>query len=128
MAAYRATVDKMAECFVGYEVHHIKRADNDAANALSHLGSSRKTVPPDVFLAHLHVPSIKGVHELHPEIADSPLQVMFVTPDWTIPFLDFLTKGELPEDEVTRRQIIHRAKAYTVINGQLYKRSTTGVF
>jgi hypothetical protein len=53
---------------------------------------------------------------------------MFVMPDWTIPFLDFLTKGELPEDEVTRRQIIRCAKAYTVINGQLYKCSTTGVF
>jgi hypothetical protein len=93
MAAYWATVDKMAECFIGYEVHYIKWADNDAADALSRLGSSRKTVLPDVFLEHLHVPSIKGVHELHPEIADSPLQVMFVTLDWTIAFLDFLTKG-----------------------------------
>jgi ribonuclease HI len=73
MAAYRATVDKLAECFVGYEVHHIKRTDNDAADALSRLGSSHKMVPPDIFLEHLHVPSIKGVHELHPEIADSPL-------------------------------------------------------
>jgi ribonuclease HI len=116
MAAYRATVDKMASCFIGYEVHDIKRAENDAADALSHLGSSRKTVPPDVFLDHLDVPSIKGVHEEYLEIADSPLQVMVVTPDWTIPFLDYLVKGELPDDEITRRQIVRRSKAYAVIN------------
>jgi hypothetical protein len=35
MAAYRAIIDKMAQNFIGYEVHHIKRAENDAADALS---------------------------------------------------------------------------------------------
>jgi hypothetical protein len=35
---------------------------------------------------------------------------------------------KLPEDEVQKRQIEHRSKAYTIIDGQLYKRSTSGVF
>jgi hypothetical protein len=35
---------------------------------------------------------------------------------------------EAPEDKVQRRQIERRAKAYTIIDGQLYKRSTSGVF
>jgi hypothetical protein len=35
---------------------------------------------------------------------------------------------KLPEDKVQKRQIEQRAKAYTIIDGQLYKRSTSGVF
>jgi hypothetical protein len=35
---------------------------------------------------------------------------------------------KLPEDEVQKRQIERRAKAYTIIDYQLYKRSTSGVF
>jgi hypothetical protein len=98
MAAYQATVDKMALCFVGYEVHHIKRAKKEAADALSRLGSSCKAVSSDVFLEHPHVPSVKGVHVVYPEVSDTPLQVMVVTPNWMVPFLDYLVKGELPKD------------------------------
>jgi ribonuclease HI len=90
MAAYRDTVDKMAQSYIGYEVNHIKRADNDAADTLSRLGSSRKVVPADVFLEHLHVSSVKGINQEYPEASDSPLQVMVVTPDWMVPFLNFL--------------------------------------
>ena len=32
------------------------------------------------------------------------------------------------DDEVLSRQIERRAKAYTIIDGQLYKRSTSGIF
>jgi ribonuclease HI len=116
MAAYRATIDKMAQSFIGYEVHHIKRADNDAADALSRLGSSRKAVPADVFLENLRVPSVKGVDKEYPEASDSPLQVLLVAPDWTVPFLDYLVNGKLPEDEVDSRRLTRRAKAHMVID------------
>src|SRR6266480_1730987 len=35
--------------------------------------------------------------------------------------------GTLPADEVIARQIQRRSKAYIIINGELYKRSVTGV-
>ncbi|KAK1626676.1 hypothetical protein QYE76_000991 [Lolium multiflorum] len=47
---------------------------------------------------------------------------------WTQPFLDYLIDQKLPEDEVLARQIIRRARSYTIVDGQLYKRSATGVF
>ena len=62
-----------------------------------------------------------------PKVSQS-VSVMLVTPDWTQPYLQFLLNKELPEDEVLRRQIMRRAKAYTIIEGQLYKRSATGVY
>src|SRR4051812_49271027 len=51
-----------------------------------------------------------------------------VRPAWTKPFMEYLEHGTLPDDEVEIRQIVRRAKGYTIINGQLYKRSTIGVY
>jgi hypothetical protein len=34
---------------------------------------------------------------------------------WAEPYLEYLTSKKLPEDEVQRRQIERRAKAYTII-------------
>ena len=70
MAAYRAAVDEMAKSFIGYEVKHIPRTENMAADALSRLGSARKTIPPGIFLEQLHVPSVKGAYPANPEKAD----------------------------------------------------------
>jgi hypothetical protein len=42
--------------------------------------------------------------------------------------MEYLTNKKLPEDEVQWRQIEHRAKGYTIMDSQLYKRSTSGVF
>jgi hypothetical protein len=45
---------------------------------------------------------------------------------WTKPYLAYLMRGELLEDPIHRRQIVQCSKAFTIINGELYKRSTTG--
>ncbi|KAK1666840.1 hypothetical protein QYE76_054999 [Lolium multiflorum] len=59
MASYRFHVQKIAGFFEGCEFHHVPRAENEAADALSKLGSSRQEIPPGIALAHLRVPSIK---------------------------------------------------------------------
>ena len=43
-------------------------------------------------------------------------------------FIEFLTTKKLPADEVQARQVVHRVSAYAIINNELYKRSTSGVF
>ena len=73
-------------------------------------------------------PSIKGGNEDKPLSAES-VQVCLVTPDWTTPYIEFLINKKLPkDDEVLSHQIERRAKAYMIIDGQLYKRSTSGIF
>ena len=59
MVAYRREVDAVAGHFKGYQVEHIDRRKNEAADALSRLGSQRKPVPPNTFLDILHNPSVK---------------------------------------------------------------------
>ena len=39
-----------------------------------------------------------------------------------------MLREELPDDTAEAKRITRRAKAYTVINGELYKRSTSGFF
>ena len=39
MAAYRREVQRQAGFFVGYQVDHVDRRENEAADALSRLGS-----------------------------------------------------------------------------------------
>ena len=52
---------------------------------------------------------------------------MAVIVPWTEPFLAYLNRQELPEDPNEARCIVRRSKAYRVHEGELYKKSTTGV-
>ena len=60
-------------------------------------------------------------------VVDLIMEVLVITPVWTMPYIAYLLRQEIPEDEVEVRQIIHRSKAFTVIGGQLYRESVTGV-
>jgi transcription antitermination factor NusG len=48
-------------------------------------------------------------------------------PSWARPIMDFLENGRVPADEADARRVIRRSKGYTIINKEIYKRSTTGV-
>ena len=56
------------------------------------------------------------------------LEFLAIILSWTQPYLDYLVDEKVPEDEVLSRQIIQRAKSYTVISEQLYKWRTYGVY
>lgn len=48
-------------------------------------------------------------------------------PIWAQQIMKYLVDGGLPEEEVEARKVQRRAKAFTIINRELYKRSVTGV-
>src|SRR5215216_6697927 len=58
MALYRFHVQKISGYFEGCEFHHIPRAENDAADTLSKLGSTLQSIPPGLASEHLRKPSI----------------------------------------------------------------------
>jgi ribonuclease HI len=59
MACYRFLVQQISGYFEGCEFRHVPRAQNDAADTLSKLGSSKESIPPGISLEHLRKPSIK---------------------------------------------------------------------
>src|SRR3954463_3341848 len=58
MASYRFLVQQLRGYFEGCEFHHEPRANNEAADALSKLGSTGQAIPPGVSLEHIKKPSI----------------------------------------------------------------------
>lgn len=60
-------------------------------------------------------------------MVDLIMEILVVVPEWTVPFIAYIPREELPEDEVQARQIVRRSKSFTVIDGQLYKESVSGV-
>jgi ribonuclease HI len=143
MIGYCNAVRKLKNKFEGLELHHIPRAKNQAADDLAKIGSTRKPIPSNVFLEHLHSPMVKedpftkepqqvvgpsDSTEIEvPGVIDLVMEVLAITPDWTVPYIAYLLRQELPEDEVEARQIVRRSKAFTVMGDQLYRKSVTGV-
>ena len=52
-------------------------------------------------------------------MVDLIMEVLVITPDWTVPYIAYILRKELPENEEEARQIVRRSKAFTVMKGQL---------
>jgi hypothetical protein len=50
-------------------------------------------------------------------------------PDWSIPYLEHLIRGDLPSDRIEARWIARRAKSFVILGNsrELYRLSPTGV-
>ena len=88
-------------------------------------------MPPSTFLDVLHNPSVKLPTENDLAVPDPEAQLvvsLHVIPDWTVPFLAYMTRGELPADETLAQQITRRSKSMTISDRELYHRSISGAF
>src|ERR1041385_4565922 len=131
MAAYRREVQRQVGFFVGYQGDHMDHRENEAADALSRLGSQRKPVPPNVFLDVLTNPSVQPPTEqdiAEPDPEPALVGEIHATPSWVVPYLDYKTRGILPQDEMLARQIVRRSQSFVLINGELHWRSAADVF
>lgn len=109
MTGYCNAVRKLEKRFEGLELHHVPRLKNQAA------GSKREAVPQNVFLEHIHSPSVQEdpftEESPQPKSATDPtevevpvmvdliMEVLVITPDWTVPYIAYILRKELPEDE-----------------------------
>jgi hypothetical protein len=62
--------------------------------------------------------------EEEPEVMaiDQPHESNLEDPHWRFPILEWLVEGKLPSDQMEARRITHQAKAFILIDGDLYKR------
>jgi hypothetical protein len=63
MASYRFYVQQICGFFEGCEFHHIPRVNNDEADRLSKIGSTKQDIPAGVSLEIIRKPSIKPLPE-----------------------------------------------------------------
>jgi ribonuclease HI len=59
MASYHFYMQQLSGFFEGYEFYHVPRANNDEADRLSKIGSTKQDIPAGVSLEIIRKPSIK---------------------------------------------------------------------
>ena len=101
MDAYCAEIRKLEGKFYGIEYHHVVRDQNQLADHLSKVGSSRAAIPPGVFVQDLLALSIKEDKEVQevPPAEQLVLTVPSLAADWREQFIKYLTSTEVPTNK-----------------------------
>ena len=135
MDAYCKSIRKLEGKFYGIEYTHVVRDKNQAADALSKLGSSRAKVPHGVFVQDLLTPSIE---EEDPTVDKPPDQLLVATvpasnttepppttkePDWRAPFIKYLIDGSGYTDRTENERLMRRSKQYLLVDGKLWRKN-----
>ena len=90
MDTYCAMIRKLEDKFYGIEYHHMVRANNQAADELSKIGSTWADVLARVFVQDLVAPSIKQEQEAieeKPPAEQIVAAVLGPINDWRRPFI-----------------------------------------
>ncbi|KAI4991918.1 hypothetical protein ZWY2020_040304 [Hordeum vulgare] len=103
MTGYFRTVRKLQKKFEALEFHHVPQLKNQVAEELAKIGSTRKPIPINVFLEHLHTTSVQedpfteeppqpistcNPTEVDvPEVVDLVMEILAITPEWTVPYM-----------------------------------------
>jgi ribonuclease HI len=134
MAVYCQVVRDLEDKFQALELHHVLRDYNKAADVLAKTASSRSPVPHGVFTSDQHATSVrvegeKTPEESEPEVMaiDQPPELSLEDPDWRFLILEWLVEGKLPPDQMEAQSIARRAKAFVLIDCELYKRGAASI-
>jgi hypothetical protein len=115
----------LKETFYCIEYHHVVRDQNQLADHLSKLGSSRAVIPPGVFVQDLLAPFIKEdkeVQEVPPPAEQLVLTVPLPATDLREQFIKYLTSTEVPADKTKTECLIHRSKHYVLVDDNLMRK------
>ena len=150
MAAYCQEVRWLEDKFDGLELNHVPRHLNEAADALTKAVSGREPVPTGIFASDQHKPSVRymgseqaddGPSSLTPGVdpptapPDPKVMELEVNPTtepdppdhWRTLYIDYLLHDALPATKTEARWLTRRVKSFVLIEGELYKRSHTGI-
>ena len=126
MDLYCKEIHKWEANFYGIEYIHVVRDKNQAADALSKLGSSRAQISRGVFVQDIHEPSVgSGLVEKQPTEA---MLIDDVTPttssrDWRAPFIRYISDGSGFQDKTENDRLIRRSKNYILVDGKLMRKN-----
>ena len=128
MDLYYKEIRRWESNFYCMEYIHVVRDKNQAADALSKIGSSRAQILQGVFVQDIHTPSVKT------DLVDKPpnetLLVGNDTPttsgnDWRAPFVKYLSDGSGFQDKTENECLIRRAKNYILVDGKLMRKNAS---
>jgi ribonuclease HI len=119
---YCKEIQKWESNFYSIEYIHVVRDRNQAADALSKIGSSRAHIPQGVFVQDIHAPSV-GTDLVEKQ----PNEAMLIddtnptigSHDWRTPFIKYISDGSGFQDKTENERLIRRSKNYILVDGKL---------
>ncbi|KAI3707588.1 hypothetical protein L6452_26214 [Arctium lappa] len=117
MTPYLKVAKAKSAKFEPFSIEQIPRDLNTQEDALANLGSAlSKPLFDTIPMVHLTTSSID-----HDDIG----QIDDEEEDWSSDIMNYLTREQLPEDRAEARKIRFKASRYVMIQGRLYRRSST---
>ena len=128
MDLYCKEIRKWETNFYDIEYIHVVRDKNEAADALSKLGSSRAPISRGVFVQDIHEPSVgSGLVEKQPT-ETMPIDDATSTTsgrDWRTTFIKYISDGSGFQDKTENERLIRRSKNYILVDGKLMRKNAS---
>jgi hypothetical protein len=102
--------------FRSFTLKHIPRVENADADELVKATANNLPLPADIFYQVLHTLATKGMTKAFQEV------LLIEFKDWRHPIIDSLNNAHHPDDEASVAKMAARARSYTIVGGQLYKK------
>ena len=120
MAKYVSLINLRLGNFTAWRLEHVPRSSNEKANALAVVSPSlpiKETVLLPVYCQSESSITINQVNEVNE-----------TGPSWMTPVVCYLSLGELLDNRAEAHKIQVQAAWFSLINGQMYKRSLGGLY
>jgi len=128
MDLYCKEIWKWESNFYSIEYIHVVQDRNQAADALSKIGSSRAQIPQGVFVQDIHTASV-GTYLVDRQ----PNEAMLIddanpttcSHDWRTPFIKYISDGSGFQDKTENECLIRRSKNYILVDGKLMRKNAS---
>ncbi|KAL2226693.1 UNVERIFIED_CONTAM: Retrovirus-related Pol polyprotein from transposon opus [Sesamum indicum] len=118
MTSYKEIVQKLMSKFNKCSILQVPRIENDKADALSKFGAAMDGIRDREITAL--------VHERSALASRMEVQVVSEAESWKDEIIKYLENNILPTDPVAAKRVKFRATRFTMLSGQLYKRTLDG--
>ena len=131
MIPYHQRAKYLISQFQEIHIGHIRRSENDKADALANLAASltlpeQRDVQITVGERRLLSPALERIEEENDVNAINVFEVK-EEQDWQQPIINYIQHGRLPSDSRQRVDIRRRALRFAYLNDTFYRRSFDGI-
>ena len=120
MTKYASLSKQKLKTLTAWKLEHIPRDHNERADAVATIAASLP-VKETIYLPIYYKPDSSILHDRVSQLQEAP-------PSWMDPIILYITTRELPDDKSRAHKIQIQSARFSIIDGQLYKRSLDGPY
>ena len=120
MGKYASLFKQKLSTLATWKLEHIPRDSNEQIDALAIVAASLP-ITETIYLPVYYQPGSSILHTQVSQIEESP-------PSWMYPIRLYIAIGELPDDRSMARKVQIQSDRFSLVDGQLYKRSLGKLF